>query len=355
MRNWIAIALMFLPSLAAAQGTAPLKLSARIPLANVMGRMDHLAVDIEGQRIFATAFDNHTLEVVDLRAGKKIATIPNLDEPQQPVYDPSTNHLFVSSSGDGTVKMFDGRTLRLLHTEQLSADADDVRYDPRHKTVLVGYGGEKFLYGKASGKQGAAAVAILDAASGKVVAEIPADGAHPESFWLEDIGTRIFINLPDIKEIEVGDLASNTVVAHWPATGCSDNFPMQLDEAHHRLFVVCRTPSVLMAFDTDTGKPVARAPLDPALFSDDFFFDAARSRLYVIGRAAGGTDERAPSPGFVEVFRQVNPNQYQKIASYPTGWGAQTGWYVPEWSKLIIATRRQDAAHPGELLIYDAQ
>jgi hypothetical protein len=55
------------------------------------------------------------------------------------------------------------------------------------------------------------------------------------------------------------------------------------------------------------------------------------------------------------VFRQVDANSYQKIASYPTGWGAQTGWFVPEWSKLIIATRRQDAAHSGEILVYDAQ
>jgi hypothetical protein len=110
-----------------------------------------------------------------------------------------------------------------------------------------------------------------------------------------------------------------------------------------------------MAFDTATGKQVANVKFDPDIFSDDMFYDPARGRIYVIGRASGGADERAPSAGFVEVFRQTDPNRYEKIATLPTGWGAQTGWFVPEWSKLIIATRRQDATHPGEILVYDAQ
>jgi DNA-binding beta-propeller fold protein YncE len=347
------LALILLPALAAARDTPPLKLSARIPLANVDGRMDHMAVDIDGQRIFATAFDNHTLEVIDLRAGKQVATIPNLDEPQGGYYDAAGKRLLVASGGDGTAKIFNGTSLRLMNTAKLGQDADNVRFDARRSHVLVGYGGEKFLYGKPAREQGDGAVAILDP-GGKVVARIPT-AAHPESFQLEKTGNRVFINVPDKMEIQVADLTNNRTIAHWPATGCSDNFPMQLDEARHRLFVACRSPASLMTLDTDTGKPVANVKLDPAVFSDDIFYDGARGRIYVIGRAVGGSDERAPSPGFVEVFRQIDANNYQKVASYPTGWGAQTGWFVPEWSKLIIATRRQDAAHPGEILVYDAQ
>jgi ABC-type enterochelin transport system permease subunit len=43
-----------------------------------------------------------------------------LNEPQNSVYVPSVNHLFVSSSGDGTVKIFDGTTFSLQKTVQLS-------------------------------------------------------------------------------------------------------------------------------------------------------------------------------------------------------------------------------------------
>ena len=348
------IALAFLPRAAiAAQGTEPLKLSARIPLTNVNGRMDHLAVDIDGQRIFATAFDNHTLEVIDLRAGKQVSTTGGLNEPQGGYYDAAGKRLFVASGGDGTVKIFNATSMQLMQTTKLGQDADNVRFDARRNHVLAGYGGEKFLYGKPAREQGDGALAILDL-TGKIVARIPT-AAHPESFQLEKAGNRVFINVPDKMEIQVADLASNRTIAHWPATGCSDNFPMQLDESHHRLFVACREPASLMAFDTDTGKPVANLPLDPAVFSDDLFYDASKGRIYVIGRAVIPGDERAPSAGSVEVIRQADANHYQKVMSYPTGWGAQTGWFVPEWSKLIIATRRQDAARPGEILVYDVQ
>src|SRR2546423_9285442 len=53
-----------------------------ITLVKVEGRMDDLGVDVKGQRLFATAFDNHTLEVIDLKSGRQVHTIPNLDEPQ---------------------------------------------------------------------------------------------------------------------------------------------------------------------------------------------------------------------------------------------------------------------------------
>src|SRR5437660_11752520 len=120
---------LLLPVLAMGQASPVLVLSARIALANVDGRMDHLSVDVKGQRLFATAFDNHTLEVIDLKTGRQVHTIPDLDEPQGSFYDAATNRLFVACGGDGTVKIFDATTFRLLQTVTLGLDADNVRYD----------------------------------------------------------------------------------------------------------------------------------------------------------------------------------------------------------------------------------
>lgn len=44
--------------------------------------MDHLGVDVKGRRLFAAAFDNHTLEVIDLQAGRQVHTIRDLDKPR---------------------------------------------------------------------------------------------------------------------------------------------------------------------------------------------------------------------------------------------------------------------------------
>jgi hypothetical protein len=91
--------------------------------------------------------------------------------------------------------------------------------------LLVGYGGEKFLNGKAVRGQGDGALAFLDT-TGKKTGEIAID-AHPESFQLEENrGTRVFVNVPDRSEIQVADLAKNTVLAHWSVTNCTDSFPM---------------------------------------------------------------------------------------------------------------------------------
>ncbi|MGH8294814.1 MAG: YncE family protein, partial [Steroidobacteraceae bacterium] len=92
-----------------------LRFSGSIPLAHVRGRMDHVSVDVPGRRLFAAAYDNHTLEVIDLAAGRQVKIL-RLDEPQQSYFVPSVNRLFVASSGDGTVKIFNGSTFDLVRT-----------------------------------------------------------------------------------------------------------------------------------------------------------------------------------------------------------------------------------------------
>jgi DNA-binding beta-propeller fold protein YncE len=109
MRNCIVTLLLwelfFFCGIAWAQEPPALTLKKPIALTKVEGRMDHLGVDVKGERLFATAFDNHTLEVIDLKTGRQVHTIPNLNEPQGSFYDPATNRLFEANGGDGTVKI----------------------------------------------------------------------------------------------------------------------------------------------------------------------------------------------------------------------------------------------------------
>jgi DNA-binding beta-propeller fold protein YncE len=327
----IAMAAIVLPAMpgpppVAAQESTVLTAESPIALAKVEGRMDHLSVDVKGQRLFVTAFTNHTLEVLDLKTRRQVHTIPDLDEPQGAFYDPETNRLFVACGGDGTVKVFEGTTYRLLQTVKLSSDSDNVRYDARAKHIVVGYGGEKFLAGKVSRPGGDGALAILDL-SGKKVGEIAMD-AHPESFQLEKTGTRVFVNVPDHQQVEVADLVKGTVVARWPVT-CTTNFPMALDEAHHRLFVGCRMPARLAVFDTETGKIVA----SPAIVehTDDLFFDASKGRIYILGE------------GFIDVWRQMDPDHYDRIGRVATPADSRTGLFVPDLGELFETTPHHGA------------
>jgi DNA-binding beta-propeller fold protein YncE len=72
-----------------------------IPLPNVEGRIDHFGIDVAGQRLFVAALGNNTVEVLDLRQGKRLTTITGLKEPQGIFYVPNSNRLFVANGDDG--------------------------------------------------------------------------------------------------------------------------------------------------------------------------------------------------------------------------------------------------------------
>src|SRR5204863_7067312 len=142
---------------------------------------------------------------------------------------------------------------------------------------------------------GDGALAFLDS-NGKKTGEIPLD-AHPESFQVEKTGTRVFVNVPDRKEIQIADLVKNTAVAKWPVTSALRNYPMALDEGHYRLLIGCRAPARMLALDTESGKQVAYIAIVGDI--DDMFYDAARRRVYVMG-----------GQGFLDVFEQKDADHY---------------------------------------------
>jgi hypothetical protein len=335
----LVVFLVTLGPAAVSQGLPALELRSRVTLPGVNGRrLDHLGVDVKGQRLFVTAFYNHTVEVIDLRLGKRVRTLSDLRNPQGAFYQYSTNRLYLSSSIDGTVKILDGTTFEILSTVRFSSDADNLRYDALSDSVVVGYGGEKFLHGKPVRGHGVGALAFLDP-SGKNRGEIALD-AHPESFQLETTGTRVFVNVPDHREIEVADVVTREILARWPVTSCTDNFPMSLDEAHHRLFVGCRTPSRLLVFDTERGKIIAAYPT--VEHSDDLFYDPPRSRVYILGEK------------FIEVWQQKNPDRYEEIGRVPTPGHARTGLFVPELGELFEAVPKR-GSDQAEVLVFGTQ
>src|SRR5438552_19148837 len=83
----ILLIVMMVPAAGEAQTFgAPLVLEAKIPLGEVSGRIDHLAIDVKRQRLFVAELANDTLGVVDLAAGKVLRTIAGLKEPQGVAY-----------------------------------------------------------------------------------------------------------------------------------------------------------------------------------------------------------------------------------------------------------------------------
>src|SRR5712671_8050633 len=97
----------------------PLRLVQTISIPNVKGRLDHMEVDAQGQRLFLAGLENGTFEVVDLKTGKWMRSIPGFKKPQGAVYIPEFNKLFLASGDDGLVRVYRGDTLQLLDSIQL--------------------------------------------------------------------------------------------------------------------------------------------------------------------------------------------------------------------------------------------
>jgi hypothetical protein len=88
-----------------------------IPIPNVNGRIDHLAIDIRGQKLFVAELKNNSLDIVDLKAARRIHSISNnglLNEPQGVILVPELHRIFVSNGEDGTVDAFDAQSFSFL-------------------------------------------------------------------------------------------------------------------------------------------------------------------------------------------------------------------------------------------------
>ena len=296
-----------------------------IPLPNVEGRIDHMAVDLKGERLFVAALGNNTVEVLDLRAGKRMRSIAGLHEPQGVGFIPELNKIFIANAKGGACDVFDGLSFKVIKTVRFSDDADNIRYDATARRVYVGYGN--------------GGLGIIDAATGDQLGEIKLEG-HPESFQLEKSGPRIFVNIPTSEKIVVLDREKRAPTTSWTTTGGTANFPMALDETHHRLFVGFRKPATLVAFDTESGKPVAR--LDSPADADDIFYDNSRQRIYTSG-----------GDGSISIIQQNDADHYKTTTTILTASGARTSLFVPERSRLYLAVPHR-GAQTAEVRVYEA-
>ena len=309
-----------------AEESVPLRLVHTIPLPNVEGRIDHMAVDLKGQRLFVAALGNNTAEVLDLRAGKRIRSITGLHEPQGIGFIPELNKIFIANGKSGACDIFDGKSLKLIKSVKLSDDADNIRYDAATRRVYVGYG---------SGGLG-----IIDAASGEQLGTIKLEG-HPESFQLERSGPRIFVNIPTAQKIVLVDRDKRAATTSWPVSEARANFPMALDETHHRLFVGFRKPARIVVFDTESGRAIVN--LDSPGDADDIFYDNSRRRIYISG-----------GDGFIGILQQNDADHYKTMTNIPTASGARTSFFVPELSRLYVAVPHR-GVQTAEVRAYEAQ
>jgi len=314
--------------------TQPLRLVQAISLPDVKGRLDHMEVDVKGQRLFLAGLENGTVEVVDLKTGKWLRSIPGFKKPQGALFIPDLNKLFLASGDDGMVRVFQGDTLKLLDSIQLEPGPNRIVYEPNSKLVYVGYGGKDA--GKSYGEVG-----IIDAKSDKHIGDIKVT-AHPSEILLNKSGTTLFVFISIANQLQVVDTGKREVISTWPISSQRPG-AAAFDESTSRLFIGTRIPAEMIVMDSTSGREVAHLPA--AEGQDGVYFDGLRKRIYL----SGGRE--LPS-GFVYAYQQKAADQYGTVGKVPTRSSAGTSFWSPELNRYYVAAPANDK-EGASLLVYE--
>jgi len=278
----------FVPSARAQTEPMP-KLIGYISLPNVEGWMDHLAVDVRGQRLFVPAEHQKTIEVVDLRAGKVIHTITGFaGAPRKTLYLPESNQIWVDDAE--SVKAFNADTYALVKNIPFDLDKssklipDNGAFDPLTRLFYVAVTADA----NSATATVKGSVEIVDTKTGQRAGNIKVDGTDPSGIAFDAASPRMFVVLGDTAQVQVVDREKRTIIATWEITGGTAPHTVAIDTAHHRLFVGARVkpghifkPGKMVVMDTRTGKVVAA--LDTEGGADEIQYDAASQRIYFTG------------------------------------------------------------------------
>jgi DNA-binding beta-propeller fold protein YncE len=327
-----------------------LRLVETIPLSGD-GYMDHLAVDVKGQRLFISGEAARSLISVDLRGGKVIHETKGLsDMPKKSFYLPESNEVWLALANSSVVAI-SGTTYEVTKTVKLSGfgdpnkGADNGAYDPATHLIYACVEVFEDFGGSGDHGSGNASVDIVDTRTAELVGTIKLPGGDPAGIAIEPSGKRLYVAMGDIVEgeshVAVVDLEKRAVVQQWPITGGPVPHTAGLDAAHHRLFVGSRLiahtgdvggghqhePGRLTVIDTETGKVVQG--LDSVGGADDLQYDAATGRIYFMG-----------TTGTVAVFKEKDPDHFELLGKVPTGAISKTGLWVPELKRFYSAVPR---------------
>jgi DNA-binding beta-propeller fold protein YncE len=322
------------------QTAPPLKLIKSIDMPNVPTGpwMDQLAIDMKGLRLFTTPQAQRSVQVLDLRTGTFLHEISGVGNAHAVLYRPDLDRIYVVEGDSGLVRIYDGRTYQHLQDIQLLKGADCIAYDPATKYLYVTNGGR-------DENAGYSLVTIVDTASAKVVGDIRIPAKFLEEMALDDSNHRLYINIVDKNEVGVLDTQARKLLTAWPITQGTGNTAIALDEVHHRLFVGCRSSDmrgVIAVFDVQTGKEIKALPIGG--WVDYLAVDPQGRRIY----AVCGT-------GYVYVYQQRGPDQYDLVGKMETAVLAKTGLLVPELKRLFVATPQIGSLEQAKVLVFETE
>lgn len=300
-------------------------------LPGIEGDLDHLAIDTTGQRLFVCAEDNGTLRVIDLKSGKLLRTVKGFKTPHSILYLPEQSELYIAD-GSNAVQVLDSNSFAVKKTIPTTPGADSIGVDRKNHRLYAVTGGKDVPLPTS-------AITEIDTKSAKVVKEIPIAATHVEAMALEEFGPRLFVNVTDKNYLAVIDRATGKVIAQWKIAQAKQNAPIALDEPNQRLFVVCRDPGMLVILDSKDGHVIASFPAGAR--ADETIFDKVHHRVYVMA-----------GEGKIYMFDEAGPNHFKALPPVPSAPGAKTAVLSPDSTRLYVSVSPGEGKTGAKVLTY---
>lgn len=258
------------------------------------GGWDYLTADAAARRLYISR-GTHVI-VLDLDSGKTVGDIADTPGVHGIALAPDLRRGFTSNGREGTVSIFDLKTLATSSKVKVGDNPDAILYDPATKRVFT-------FNGRSQDST------AIDAASGKVLGTIKLDG-KPE-FAASDGKGGLWVNIEDKGELVSLDPNKLEVKEKWPLAPCTEPTGLAIDKKNRRLFVGCDN-KMMAVVNADTGKIVATPAIgegvDATAFDDE-------TRLAF---ASCGED------GVLTIVKEESPDKFSVAENVPTEKGART-------------------------------
>ena len=277
------------------------------------GGWDYLSLDADGARLFISRGTH--VQVVDTATGKLLGDIPETTGVHG-IAVASDLGVGVTSNGKAdSLTLFDLASLKKTGEVKAGTKPDAIIYDPFTHHVFA-------FNGKSQN------ATVVDPAKAAAVATIALDGT-PE-FAASDFKGHIFVNIEDKNEIVEIDAQKNTVLAHWPLTGCDGPSGLAIDRKNLRLFSVCSN-QVMTVLDGVSGKLVATVPIGKR--PDAAAFDPETRLAF-----------SSNGDGTLTVVHQDSADKYTVVQTVATAMGARTLALDPKSHRIYLVTAKFGAA-----------
>ena len=293
----------------------PYQLVKDIPIGGE-GGWDYLSVDSAAKRLYVS----HATKVVVVDIAKDVVVGEVADTPgvHGLVVAGSSGRGFSSNGRENKVSVVDLKTLQTISKVETAAGPDFIMFDPKQKEIYTFNGGGK-------------SATVIDAATGKVVATIPL-GGKPEA-GVSDGAGRAFVNMENLNNIAVMDVATHAVVASWPIAPGEEAAGLALDARNHRLFIGAHNNLMLM-MDSTNGKVVAQVPIGAGV--DATWFDPGTG--YAFSSCGDGT---------TTIAHEDSPGKLTLVQTLKTERGARTMALDPSTHRIYVAAAKYEAPAAG--------